>query len=381
MSERKGKSERLYDLVEERKVVKKVKDPLDEVIEEEERELAREAKRLRLQEIIERRKKEIEKLRGESEKGSEVLSGVSPAMAAELAKLPEDQRKAVIETYAMLKAAEKAQPREAGMGILLPLLIGYMKANPQASQPDLVEFAKVMNEQLKTGMQLAESKKEKEKKAEAAWNPVELIKTFGEIIKENVQKPMEELVQRVQPAPSPFERILMDDKLFERAKALGMFSGGIQQPQAVTPEVKRLEVEVEKIKQDTALKLKEMDQQTALKLKELELQQQRWLAEQKLEQQKWEQIGKLFEGPVGKTIQMLGGGVVRKISGYGGQQASVIQVTCPTCKRKFPVFADAERAICPYCNAVLVKTGGEGAEAAEATKEEETKPKKKSRRK
>ena len=222
MSEKKSKSERLYDLVEKRTVVRKVRDPLDEVIEEEERELAREAKRLRLQEIIERRKREIEKLKGESKEKSkgEALSGVSPAMAAELAKLPEEQRKAVIETYAMLKAAEKGK---AGMDLLLPLLIGFVKANPQAKQPDLVEYAKVMNEQLKTAMQLVESKKDKEKKAEAAWSPVELIKTFGDIIAEKIERPFQELIQRVQPAPSPFERILMDDKLFERAKALGMF--------------------------------------------------------------------------------------------------------------------------------------------------------------
>ena len=382
MSEKKSKSERLYDLVEKRTVVRKVRDPLDEVIEEEERELAREAKRLRLQEIIERRKREIEKLKEESKeksKGeSEVLSGVSPAMAAELAKLPEEQRKAVIETYAMLKAAEKGK---AGMELLLPLLIGFVKANPQAKQPDLVEYAKVVNEQLKTAMQLVESKKEKEKekKVEAAWNPVELIKTFGDIIAEKIEKPFQELIQRVQPAPSPFERILMDDKLFERAKALGMFSGGVQTEQKTPPEVL---VEVEKLRTEREMAIEKMRQEREMRLQEMQLQHQRWLAEQQLEQRKWEQIGKLFEGPIGKTIQTIGAGAARKISGYGGQQVSVTQVTCPTCKKQFPAFADAERVICPYCNAVLVKTGGEEGESAErAAKEEEAKPKQKSKRK
>jgi len=116
----------------------------------------------------------------------EVLSGVSLVVVARLAKLPDDQRKAVIETYTMLKAAEKARPEEAEMRILLPLLVGFAKANPQASQADLVKFAEVMNKQLETGMKLAESKKEK---LEAAWNPVELIKTFGDIIAEKIGRP------------------------------------------------------------------------------------------------------------------------------------------------------------------------------------------------
>lgn len=361
------------DKVRKESGAKESKDELEEELKRLDKELVQRARRARLKEyVIEselnvaKKERELEKLKRGSEE--EVLSGASPIVAAELAKLPEEQRKAVIETYAMLKAAEKTKPEQAGMSILLPLLVGFAKANPQASQPDLVKFAEVMNKQLETGMKLAESKKEK--KAEAAYDPVALIKTFGEIIRENVQKPMEELVQRVQPAPSPFEKILMDDKLFERAKALGMFGGAVhQQPQSMTPELKRLDMEIEKIKQDTQLKLKEM-----------ELQQQRWMAQQQIELRKWEQIGKLFEGPIGRTIQTLGAGAARKLSGMAGQ-ASVTQVTCPRCNKQFPVFADAEKAICPYCGAILAKTGGEEAEETGQAKEEETKPKQKSKRK
>jgi len=330
------------------------KDELEEELKRMDKELVQRARRARLKEYlveselnVARKERELEKLKNASGGEGEVLSGVSPVMAAELAKLPEDQRKQVIQTYAMLKAAEKTSGNATAL--LLPLLVGFVKANPQASQVDLVKFAEVMTEQIKTGMQLAKEGEKGKEKEKASWSPVELIKTFGEMIRENVQKPMEELVQRVQPSPSPFERILMDDKLFERAKNLGMFGGPVQQqPQSVTPELKRLDLEIEKIKQDTALKLKEM-----------ELQQQRWLAEQQIELQKWEQVGKLFQGPVGKTLQMLGGGVARKISGYSGQQPSVTQLTCPKCGKQFPVFADADRAICPYCGVVLAKTGGE----------------------
>jgi len=338
-----GKRERLYDLVEERRVVRRVKDPLDEVLEEEERELAREAKRLRLQEIIEKRKRELEKLKGRPERGAGgVLEDVSPVMAMEIAKLPDEQRAKVIETIRLLKSAEKASPMEW----IIPLVIGSVKANPNQDVSTLADFAKTVGDQIKTGMELARSG---QPQSQSSFNPVELIKTFGELIRDNVQKPMEELVQRVQPRPSALEQILMDDKLFERAKALGMFGGPVQQqPQSVTPELKKLDLEIERIKQDTALKLKEM-----------ELQQQRWMAEQQIELQKWKQVGELFQGPVGKTLQILGGGVARKISGYGGQQPSVTQLTCPKCGKQFPVFADADKAICPYCGVVLAKTGGE----------------------
>jgi len=72
---------------------------------------------------------------------------------------------------------------------------------------------------------------------------LELAKAFEKLIKENIQKPMEELVQKIRPAPSPLERILMDDRLFERAKALGMFGGDIRQ-KLIELELKLMELEI-----------------------------------------------------------------------------------------------------------------------------------------
>jgi len=195
------KSERLYDLVKGRKVGGTRLDPLEEELRAEDEELVREAKRLRLEELIAKRKKRLMELEGSNQPKLEGLD-VSPAMARELAKLPDEERKRVIETYVALKSAERMGG--AG-GALLPLLIGYARANPGASQNNMVEFAKIMADQLKAGIDLAKTSQPTQPPT-AQWNPVELVKTFADLIKDNVQRPMEELVKKVQPSPSPFER-------------------------------------------------------------------------------------------------------------------------------------------------------------------------------
>ena len=352
MSEKK-RVERLYNLVEERRPVKKMKNPLEEVLEEEDYELAREARRLRLQELIERRKREIEKLRKEyedtsSKDTSSILGDVTPELARQLAELPEEKRAQVIQTYAMLKGAEKS----GAMALMLPLLIGYARTNPNATQNQMVEFAKVMADQIKTGIELA--RQNQPQQPQASYNPIELIKVFGEMIRENVQKPLEEVVKRVQPRPSALEQILMDDKLFERAKALGLFGGGGGGQQS--PEI---QLQIEKLRQERDLKLKEM-----------EMQHQRWMMEQQIEAKKWDQIGQLLNGPLGPTIQMLGKAAAAKLQGPQGQQLSIQRVMCPRCGAQFPVLSDQNKAVCPKCGAILERApeGGQPSAGEKAQK-------------
>lgn len=338
-------------------------------VKEEEDEIERELKKIRkrklqkladleLEKYLAEAEKELVKLKGEKEKGEEAKIDLTPQIAMQLAKLPEEEKRKVIETIQMLKLAEKVPPQ---MASIMPLmLIGYAKANPGQSMESMAKFAEIMANQIKTGMEMAQKS---QTERSPVYNPVDLIKTFSEVVKENIKEPIQELVQRVQPQPSALEQLLLDDKLFERAKALGLFGGGTRE---VNPEIE--------------LKIEELRTQREIELEKMRQEHNRWLAQQRLEQQKWEQIGKLFEGPIGRTIQTLGAGAARKISGMGGQ-ASVTQVTCPRCNRQFPVFADAEKAICPYCGAVLAKTGGEEAEETGQAKEEETKSKQKSKRK
>jgi len=152
---------------------------LEELLEREKREKTAELERLKIERMVEEERKRLEELKSgrkpketeEKELGLEDL-GLSINTVRELAKLPDDERNRVIQTWAMIKSADKVQS-----GILLPLLIGFAKANPGASQNNLVEFAKVMADQIKTGMEMA-----KETKSSApTYDPVKLIETMGTI--------------------------------------------------------------------------------------------------------------------------------------------------------------------------------------------------------
>ena len=130
---------------------------LEEALEEEDRELIHEAQQLKIKKIIKQREKELKELEeGEKEENvkGEAKSEITPDLAIELAKLPEEQRQLVLQTYATLKGAEKG---EGVLTCMLPMLIGCSRANPQAQQNDIVKFAEVMTTQIKTGIDLAKS--------------------------------------------------------------------------------------------------------------------------------------------------------------------------------------------------------------------------------
>ena len=189
------------------------------------------------------------------------------------------------------------------------------------------------------------------------YNPVDLIKTFADLIRENVQKPMEELVRRVQPQPSTLEKILLDDKLFERFKSLGLFGGG--QPQQASPEI---QLEIEKLRQERDFKLKEMEQQ-----------HQRWMMEQQMQMQRderrWQVVQNLMQGPLGRVIQTVGGAAAAKIG--GSQPPKPVLASCPNCGGTFYTSSDAKIAVCPHCNNLL-RAAGEGEVEVPPKQEEKT---------
>lgn len=320
------------------------KDEIDETLEKIAKRKAQQIKMLELDRYLLEQKKELKQLKEEEGKSTTEegeRSEVTPEVAMALSKLPEEQRNLVIQTYTMLKGAEKGGG--GAMAYMLPMLIGFAKANPQAQQSDMVRFAEVMANQIKTGMELARASQPPPQ--QATFDPITLVKTFAEVIRDNVQKPMEELVQRVQPQSSALEQLLLDDKLFERAKTLGMFGGG--QPQTTNPE---LMLEIEKLR---------TERETALK--QMEFEHRKWLAEQQMEQQKWNIIGQIVQGPVGNVLQTIGSaGADRIRSGKAPAQQQIPgvrieQIQCPKCGKPFFANVLADYAVCAHCGSVLQK--------------------------
>lgn len=311
---------------------------IEELLEKEKLEKEAELERLKIERMVEEERKKLEELKKggkpkESSAGLEDL-GLSVAMVRELAKLPDDERRKVIETYAMLKSAERINSGTSSL--LWPLLIGYAKSNPTSSRDSMVEFAKVMADQIKTGIELAS--KNQPQQTQSNWNPVEMIKVFADLVKDNVQKPLEELVERMQPQPSPFERILMDDRLFERAKALGMFGGG-----EVARTDPQIQLEIEKLRTERDMKLEEMRRET-----------QKWMAQfqaqQVADERKWKAIQNILQGPVGQVISTMGGAAAQKLR---GEPARPVLITCPNCGGKFYGSSDARIVVCPHCGMML----------------------------
>jgi hypothetical protein len=342
------------------------KDPVDRALEEAVERKVRRLKMLELDKYLQETEKEIKELRGEKEMKEEKEEKIDPLLvpyAVELSKLPDEQRNKVIAIVHALSSKEGSP-----LAWVVPLAMGVVKANPGEDTNSLLKTADILANQIKTGIEIG---RQTQAQPQSNVNPfdgaVQLLKAFGEIMRENVQKPLEEAISRIQPQPSVFEQILLDDRLFQRAKELGLFGG---HPQGLESEAAlRLQKEIEQLKTEREMKLAELKQE-----------HDKWAMEMQMEMKKWEQVGKLFEGPAGQFIQMIGGATADRIRGSGGSSSAqgtqipgikVEQITCPSCNKQFYVNALADYAICPHCAQVLQKKGpgGEPEGGAEAPAE------------
>ena len=290
---------------------------LDDEFEAEEDAQARELKELRVEEMVTKRKARIAKLKREIEetpaeaKPSEgpKIPGISITTARQIAALPDEERERVLETYILMQAAEAKHANA-----VLPAIVGFARANPGSSQNQMLEYAKVMNEQLKTGIELAkgtESKQQqvdpwkgmemmrdmvKENKLEAndPWKPVELVM---DLVKNSVTEPLEKMAERLQPQPSPFEAILMNDRLFTRARELGIFG----------------KHDTGATRGDIDLKIEELRGERQLSMKKLELEMQKNLLETQAKERRNNQLisaltpmSAFLAGPIDQRMRQFG---------------------------------------------------------------------------
>lgn len=290
----KGKSkERLYDLVEERRNVKKKSNPLDEAIDDEDRELAREAKRLRLQEIVAERKKRLKELKG-SEEGVAGSQGAPPSLEAEsLVKAlladpkvqkqwleySEEQRGVLLAAVGTLLASGQ---HPGSIGSAWPLMMVAMRQNPSSSVKDVVELIKVVSppqqattskdilEAIRVGLEVG-GKKEVAGGEDMFSKAMEFLKPVYETLSQKDKALYDAKLQNLQnQIVDPVEFLDRAVKLAEKYGSKGELS----------PELK--------------LKLKEMEM--AQKDRELEL--RKWAIQMDREDQRQERL----MGIIGQTI-------------------------------------------------------------------------------
>ena len=231
------------------------KNPIDDALESEDAVMAREFKTMRVEEANMKRRvkmaklqKEIDKLEKETEKkdsGDSDLPRISVAMAQQIANLPPGERDKVIETYAMFSSMARGKGDS-----MLPLLIGFSKSNPGTPQVNMLDYAKAMSDQLKTGIDLAKAFTEKEKPS----NAMEFMKVMKDLVIEGVRNPILTAMERNQPQPSAFEQILLNPEMRSAAKEMGMFGGN--EPRTGSTDI---DLKIEQLRSTNQLEIKKLD--------------------------------------------------------------------------------------------------------------------------
>lgn len=133
-----------YEVVEGRRIRSVENDPVEDEMLAEERELAREARRLRLEEIVAKRRKKVEEANREGAGG--VAQGdpfvksliVDKKAQEQWLSLDDDQRNTILAAITASKAGEQ------GMGLTLPLMMMQMRQNPTSNVKDMVDLIKAV---------------------------------------------------------------------------------------------------------------------------------------------------------------------------------------------------------------------------------------------
>jgi len=387
-----------------------VEDELDKVMKEATRRKIQHLKMTELdkylwetkKEALEARK-EVEQLKKELEKMGVAVGGPSeggppseepqapPAkdyveVAKMLADLPEDKREAVINAYMMLRSADRLGPAAAYM---LPLMASYMKANPGATQADLIRLAEAMTNQFKTALEMARSQPQGQGgHVEAAValakaivdvakafapqvNPIDVVKTTLELVlpakqlQEAIEKLPDKIAERVG-GQGILDRVFLDEQVYERVKSLIAPHASPEKPE-VAVEVKKLEMEMAKMKQEHDMRLEEMRQRHDMEMERLRQEYLKWLYEQQRDEKMWTT---LLQGPLGNVIAGLGSLAVDKLRGSSGARPQgqpqaqahssgmglgtyLKPIMCGNCRAVFYADASKDQVTCPFCRATL----------------------------
>ena len=212
---------RLYELVEERRRRPRGGlDALDEVLISEERELVQEHKRLKLEQLIEKRRREVEKMReGSVDMGSMPSNADFMKMARLMGDLDPEEQKKVANAYAVLKMADRGQ-MGGSLGVLGQLM-GYVRQNPGASEASMINYLKLMDSQFSKGLELAKAINP----AQSEDSTMKFMSLMKDLVVEGVRNPVMQAIRESQPQQGVFEQLLANPGMYTRAKEIGMFGG------------------------------------------------------------------------------------------------------------------------------------------------------------
>ncbi len=233
----------VYELVgESRPSLRRGIDPLDDILLDEEQELSREVKRMRLEQIVGRRRQEIERLKhgGDLDMGSMPSNADFMKMARLMSDLGPEEQKKVANAYAVLKMADRGQ-MGGSLGVLGQLM-GYVRQNPGASEGQMVSYLKLMDSQFSKGLEIAKAMNPQQSED----STLKFMSLMKDLVIEGVRNPVMQALRESQPQQGVFEQLLANPGMYNRAKEIGMFGGS-------TSVTSHLDIELEKIRGERQL--------------------------------------------------------------------------------------------------------------------------------
>lgn len=331
------------------------RNPLDAELESEDAMLAHDLKSMRVDELILKRRARMAKLQKEidtlekNEKNKEdnpEASEISLAMVRQIAQLPEEEKQNVIQTYAMFRSIDQSKGRRDA---LLPLLIGYSKTNPGSSQSDMATYAKAMADQFKTGIDVMKSVMPKDKPS----NATEILKLFKDLVTDSVQKPMDEIVRKLQHQPGVFEQLLTNPDLYNRAKEIGIFGG-----RDLKGASNEMDLKIEQLRGERDMMNRKYDLENRKMMLEMEAKERRTDTMLGL----IGPLSALVSGPLDQRMRQLG----RNTAGHHNPgpespiDVPILRVVCNECgyDENLPLMGPPpEKMDCPGCG-VMLNIGG-----------------------
>ena len=335
--------------------------PLDAELAHEDAMLAQDLKSMRVEEMVLKRRKrmkqyekEIEDLDDPSKSKKRTASpGISVAMARQIAKLPEAEQEKIIQTFSIFRNID--DPVDRG-SLLLPMLVGYSKKNPQSSQMDMATYAKAMTDQFKLGIDVMKTAMPQRQESSQG---IEMIKIFGDLIKENIKQPMAEMMRQMQPQQSAFEQIITNPDLYSRAKEIGFFGRSDR-----TGGSTDIDLKIEQLRGEREMSGRKMDLEWKIKMLEMDEKSKR--SDTML--QALTPLSALFAGPIDQRMRNMGRQQAQPQyspppqhnPAPPNQPQTTIDITCTECgyKGEQPIVGPPPPQItCPGCG-VALNVGG-----------------------
>ncbi len=368
MSEKRKKA---YELAEERRRVSLSKDPIEEELEAEEEELAREARRLRLEEIVAKRRRRLQEAQGGLVVSNPTLNqGMTfatnfvaaliqdPNVQKQWLSLSDEDRAKIIQSVNMLMMSSGAAASSgSNIAVMLPFMMSALKSNPGMDAKGLVELIKTVSPpqqvDLKGIAELINATKtpvqQQPQTVESLFDkfvkPVmdELKATREELAKERLARLEKEIVE-LRSRPGFAEELAR--KKEELAMFREMFGGG----ESTDKEIELARLELEKWKTEKEWEMQKWQMEMGLKR---ESEKEKWDTVKKLLTPTLKRASPLIDAAINRGKQTLS---TARVPRSPPQQAQNV-FNCTKCGTSIPLEGPPfpDEITCPECGTKFAK--------------------------